>query len=189
MDALYADLEPLALAALPRFATLIPGALETVTALRAQGLKIGSTTGYNRAMLDALLPLAAAQGYTPDCAVAASEVRAGRPSPYMAWEAAARLGVHPAWACVKVGDTPVDMAEGLNAGMWAVGVAEAGNEVGLSLEELQALSPEDRAARRAHAHDVLTRAGAHLVVRSIAELLPALAQINRWLAEGRRPGA
>ena len=68
-------------------------------------------------------------------------------------------------------------------------MAEAGNEVGLSLEELQALGPEDRAARREHAHDVLTRAGAHLVVRSIAELLPALAQINRWLAEGRRPGA
>jgi phosphonoacetaldehyde hydrolase len=163
--------------------------LETVTTLRAQGLKIGSTTGYNRAMLDALLPLAAAQGYSPDCAVAASEVRAGRPSPYMAWEAAARLGVHPAWACVKVGDTPVDMAEGKNAGMWAVGVAEAGNEVGLSLEELHALSPEDRAARRDHAHDVLTRAGAHLVIGSIADLVPAIHQINAWLAEGRRPGA
>jgi 2-aminoethylphosphonate-pyruvate transaminase len=189
IDALYADLEPLALAALPRFAALIPGALETVTTLRAQGLKIGSTTGYNRAMLDALLPLAAAQGYSPDCAVAASEVRAGRPSPYMAWEAAARLGVHPAWACVKVGDTPVDMAEGKNAGMWAVGVAEAGNEVGLSLEELHALSPEDRAARRDHAHDVLTRAGAHLVIGSIADLVPAIHQINAWLAEGRRPGA
>jgi phosphonoacetaldehyde hydrolase len=90
---------------------------------------------------------------------------------------------------VKVGDTPVDMAEGLNAGMWAVGVAEAGNEVGLSLEELRTLAPEDRAARRDHARDVLTRAGAHLVVSSIAELPPAIAQINAWLAEGRRPGA
>lgn len=189
IDALYADLEPLALAALPRFAALIPGAVETVSALRAQGLKIGSTTGYNRVMLDALLPLAAAQGYAPDCAVAASEVRAGRPSPYMAWEAAARLGVHSAWACVKVGDTPVDIAEGLNAGMWTVGVAEAGNEVGLSVEELHALPPEERAARRDHARDVLSRAGAHLVVDSIATLAPAIAQINAWLAEGRRPGA
>lgn len=45
------------------YTTPVPGVVETISGLRAQGIKIGSTTGYNRAMMDVVLPAAAARGY------------------------------------------------------------------------------------------------------------------------------
>lgn len=44
------------------------GVSDAVKRLRDRGLKIGSTTGYTRPMLDVLLPHAVAMGYAPDCA-------------------------------------------------------------------------------------------------------------------------
>jgi len=97
----------------------------------------------------------------------------------MAWEAARRLGAWPAKACVKVGDTPVDIAEGLNAGMWTIGIALTGNLIGLSLEDFQALPRHQRNHRAAVARRILKDAGAHHVVDSVADMMPALDNIER----------
>jgi len=40
--------------------------------------------------------------------------------------------IYPMEAFVKVGDTLPDIEEGLNAGMWTIGLAETGNEMGLT---------------------------------------------------------
>ena len=40
---------------------------------------------------------------------------------------------------VKVGDTPADMQEGVNAGMWTIGVTVSGNEIGLSEPDAAAM--------------------------------------------------
>jgi len=87
------------------------------------------------------------QGYEPDCIVVPSQVPAGRPYPYMCWQAAMQLDVYPPAAIVKVGDTVADFEEGLNAGMWTVGVAKTGNEMGLRESEVAQLS-EHVAAKR-----------------------------------------
>jgi phosphonoacetaldehyde hydrolase len=100
---------------------------------------------------------------------------------------AARLAVADVAACVKVDDTVPGIEEGLAAGMWTVAVAVSGNEVGLPLEEWRALPAAEQARRRARAVDRLARAGAHLVVDSVAELLPALREIEARLARGERP--
>jgi phosphonoacetaldehyde hydrolase len=84
---------------------------------RAMGLKIGSTTGYTRPMMDVLLPAAVTPGYRPDAVVTSTDVPAGRPYPFMCYANAAQLGVYPLEAVVKVGDTIADVQEGLNAGM------------------------------------------------------------------------
>ena len=77
----------------------------------------------------------------------------------MYYRNAIALGVYPLWACVKVGDTPSDIAEGLNAGMWTIGITRTGNEVGLSKVELDALSQADRAeVERMLASDAALRA-------------------------------
>jgi phosphonoacetaldehyde hydrolase len=187
IDALYAEIEPLALDLIPRHAEPVPGLIEAVAALRARGVRIGSTTGYNRAMLDALLPAAAAHGYAPDAAVAASEVPAGRPAPFLAWEAAARVGAYPAAAIVHVGDTSVDVAAGRAAGMWSVAVAATGNAMGLDRRAFEALDASDRVARVAMARASLGSVGAHVVVDSVAELPAVVDQVERWLADGRVP--
>jgi phosphonoacetaldehyde hydrolase len=187
VDAVYAVFAPMNVAVVTDHATLIAGAAETVAALRARGLKIGSTTGYTREIMAPLLPMAAAQGYAPDNLVCAGDLAEGRPTPMMLYRAFLDLGVWPAASVVKVDDTGVGIAEGLNAGCWTVGVALTGNVFGLSPEETAALGPAAFAARRAAAFGALRRAGAHVVIDSVAELLPVIDAIDGRLARGERP--
>jgi len=161
---------------LPAHAEPIPGVLETLRALRTRGIHVGSTTGYTRAMMDVLEPVAGGAGLVADALVCADEVPQVRPAPFACFRLAERFGVYPMSRCVKVGDTPADVAEGLNAGMRVVAISESGNEMGLSLAQLAALAPSERAARLTAAEERLRGAGAHTVLRSVAEL-PA------WLDE------
>ena len=128
-------------------------------------------------MMTDILPIAEAQGYKPDMLVCAGETLAGRPSPLMLWKNLVELGAWPASACVKVDDAEVGIAEGRAAGVWTIGVAASGNGVGLSYEAFEALSPEDRAERVGKARDALEKAGAHLVIDTVAELPDALARL------------
>jgi phosphonoacetaldehyde hydrolase len=177
-DRIYAALEPLMQTAATEHATLIPGAAELVRHLRTEGIKIGSCTGYTRAMMQGIIPKAAQQGYEPDFIVCAGETLAGRPSPLMLWQNLLSLGVWPAKACVKVDDAEVGIEEGLNAGCWTVGVAASGNGVGLDWSAFAALHDDERRDRIAIAAASLKAAGAHFVVETVADLPKALAQIS-----------
>ncbi|WP_246616985.1 phosphonoacetaldehyde hydrolase [Sphingomonas yunnanensis] len=176
-DALLDALEPMMRAAARETATLIPGAAATVETLRAAGVRIGSCTGYTRAMMADILPAAAAQGYVPDHLVCAGETPSGRPSPLMVWHNLIALDAWPASACVKVDDAAVGVAEGRAAGVWTVGVAVSGNAIGLDGAALCALSPAERDARVAAATAQLHAAGAHVVIDSVADLPAALASL------------
>ena len=88
---------------------------------------------------------------------------------------------------VKVDDTEVGIAEGLNAGCWTVGVAVTGNVFGLSAADAAALAPQDFERRRAAAYGKLTRAGSHHVVDGVWDLERALDAIEGALARGERP--
>jgi phosphonoacetaldehyde hydrolase len=100
---------------------------------------------------------------------------------------AMRLGVYPMAALVKIGDTVADVEEGLSAGMWTVGVAKSGNELGLSPDEERALPATELAARVEVAAARLARAGAHYVVGSIADVPALLDEIGARLARGEQP--
>jgi phosphonoacetaldehyde hydrolase len=187
IDRVYAVFVPMNEAVAADYATMIAGAVPAVERLRARGLKIGSTTGYTRGIMERVLPVAAAQGYAPDNLVCAGDLPAGRPSPLMMYRTFLDLGVWPAEAVVKVDDTPVGIAEGLNAGCWTVGVALTGNAFGLTPEDTAALAPADFAARRAEAMAQLTQAGAHYVIDSVAAIDPVIDAIEGRLARGERP--
>lgn len=187
VDALYGRFLPLQVDVVAEHAALIPGALDAVAAMRARGLKIGSTTGYPPPVMEVVAAAAARQGYRPDCTVCAGETPAGRPGPYMALKCLIDLQVSPVQACVKIGDTVVDVEEGLNAGMWTIALTDTGNEVGLPLSEWLSLPEDRRAALRAPAADKLARAGAHYVARSLADALPLLDAIEARLARGETP--
>lgn len=187
VEAMYADFVPLQLECLAQYAQLIAGTAEVVAELRRRGVRIGSTTGYSSAMTAINLREAAAQGYAPDVTVSADEVPAGRPKPHMALLAAIRLGVDCVQACVKVDDTVPGIEEGLNAGMWTVGVAVSGNEVGLSLDDWQALPQAEKEALRARACRRLLQSGAHYVVDTMADLLPCIDDIGARIRRGEKP--
>jgi phosphonoacetaldehyde hydrolase len=187
IDALYKVFVPKNVAVAAAYADAIPGVAETLEALRRRGIKIGSSTGYTREIMAQILPRAAAQGIAPDSLVCTGDTPDGRPSPLMFWKGLVELNAWPAWRAVKVDDTTVGVAEGVNAGAWSVGVAVSGNAFGASLEEVRAMPGGEFARRRAAAVEALTAAGAHYVVDSVGELGPALASIEGRLARGEKP--
>ena len=187
VDRMFADFVPLQLACLSEYSQMIPGALEAIAAMRARAMKIGSTTGYLREMMEINLRDAKRQGYEPDSTVCASDVPAGRPYPYMCLQNVINLQVSPVEACVKIDDTVPGVEEGLNAGMWTIGLAVSGNEIGLPIAEVRALAPAELDRRRQRAYTRMYQAGAHYVVDSIAEVMPCLDAIEARMARGERP--
>lgn len=187
VEAMFADFVPLQLECLSEYSELIPGTLDVVKAIRKRGCKIGSTTGYMTEMMKINLRDAAKQGYVPDSTVCASEVPAGRPYPYMCLQNMINLGVSPVEACVKIDDTRPGVEEGLNGGMWTIGLAVSGNEVGLPLKEWKKLPKAEQERMRQGAYTRMRQTGAHYVVDTIADILPCLDDIDARLARGERP--
>jgi phosphonoacetaldehyde hydrolase len=139
-------------------------------------------------MLDFLTERARQQGFEPDCAISPQDVPGGgRPAPWMCYLNAVRMAASPLWEMVKVGDTPSDIEEGLNAGMWTVGVTRTGNETGLTEEEWSAASAEERRDVLEQAQHRLVQAGAHYLVESAGECLDVLDEIAGRISHGERP--
>jgi phosphonoacetaldehyde hydrolase len=172
---------------LPNYSKLIPGTIKTVYQLQDWNLKIGSTTGFTRPMMELLLEEADKQRYKPDSSVAATDVPKGRPYPFMCLQNAINLQVSSVQSCVKVDDTIPGIEEGLNAGMWTVGLSASGNEVGLSLEDFLALSELERIDRVRKANKRMFEADAHYVVETIADLPPIIEEIEERMSAGARP--
>jgi phosphonoacetaldehyde hydrolase len=187
-DALYADFLPTQTECLGRFSRVIAGVPETSERLHARGIRIGSTTGYTRPMLDFLVERAREQGFAPDCAICPQDVAGGgRPAPWMCYLNAIRMQAGPLWAAIKIGDTPSDIEEGLNAGMWTVGITRTGNECGLTEEEWNAASAPEQAEMLARARTRLLHAGAHYLTESVGECMDTIDEIAGRIAAGERP--
>jgi phosphonoacetaldehyde hydrolase len=187
VERLFSEFLPSQSEILAEFSAPIPEVPETIEAWRAAGLRIGSTTGYTRQLLDVVTPAAGALGYSPDASVTPDEAGAGRPKPFMCYRNAILLGVFPLWHCVKIGDTPSDIGEGLNAGMWTIGITATGNEVGLSQTEWDALPAGEQGRREREAAARLSGVGAHFTAPSLAACGGILEDIERRLAAGCRP--
>jgi phosphonatase-like hydrolase len=130
----------------------MPGVLAVFRALRQAGILIALDTGFNRDILDAVLSrLEWATDGSLAASVSSDEVARGRPYPDLIEKAMALTGVADPAKVVKVGDTPVDIMEGLAAGCGLV--------VGVSYGT--------------HSRAELERDGVH-VVDALPDLLPLL---------------
>ena len=188
IDHIYQTFLPLQVERVGAHADLIPGALATVDGLRAYRIKIGSTTGYPRQVMTQLMAVAATKGYSPDCTVCADDLKAGaRPGPWMALQCVLDLKISSVAHCIKVDDTLPGIAEGVNAGMWTVGVALSGSPAGLTLAEYKAAPSDQLETIRSRVSAEFKAAGAHYVIDSVADLLPVLLKINTRLKLGDRP--
>jgi phosphonoacetaldehyde hydrolase len=187
VETMYGNFEPQMMEVLAGYATVLSGVVEAVAAMRARGMKIAGTTGYTRPMLDSLETLAAKQGYRTDRSLAPEDAGGGRPFPWMCYRLAMELKIYPLAACVKIGDTESDIAEGLNAGMWTIGVTRSGNTVGLSEADWLKLESAEQKKLLAQAEQELRSAGAHYTAETVAHTLPLLDEIQRRIARGERP--
>ena len=175
----YADFQRVLFASLEDYTTPILGVVETISGLRAQGIKIGSTTGYTRAMMDVVLPAAAARGYVVDNCVTPDGLPAGRPAPYMIYKNMIDLAIPSVDNVVKVGDTIADIKEGLNAKVWSIGIVTGSNEMGITEEEYNHRSADELAELKREVRERMLAAGAHFVLDNITELPACIEKINR----------
>jgi phosphonoacetaldehyde hydrolase len=182
---LFEEFGPLQMKIIAQHSQLIPGAAKIVKEWQSRGLRIGSTTGYTRKMLDPVLAQSAELGYQPDASVCPDEVPAGRPAPWMLMKNAQLLGVYPPKACVKIGDTVVDIEEGRNAGMWTIGLTGTGNLIGVDEAQWSLLPEATRKVQLDRARKILIEAGADFVAEDLASCNPALAKIERRLRNGK----
>ena len=184
VEAIYAELEPALAMIVKSFSTPIPGAIELINFLKLEGVKVGTTTGYVAGMMKNILPIAFASGLIPDSVVNSSEVSAGRPFPWMIYHNCEKLNVFPLNQMVKIGDTVADIQEGLNAGMWTIGLTKSGNELGLSFDDAQKADPVWLQEKIAHARHRLLDAGADFVAEGVWECLPILEEIDLQIESG-----
>jgi phosphonoacetaldehyde hydrolase len=189
VDAMFADFVPMQLNCLGDYTALLPGVAEVIQRLQKQGIKIGSSTGFVRSMVDILEEDAKKQGYVPDASVAGDEVEHGaRPKPFMVYKNLDLMDIHPIQSVVKVDDTTSGIGEALEGGCWGVGVTRYSNYMNVnSLEEADALSDDEIQVRLEKTRTILTDAGAHYVIDSLADIEPVIEDINNRLAQGEKP--
>ena len=189
VDRMFEDFVPMQLDCLRNYTTLLPLVAETTQSLQKQGIKIGSTTGFLRSMVDILEEDARKQGYTPDASVAGDEVINGaRPKPFMVYRNLDLVDVHPIQSVIKVDDTVSGVGEALEAGCWGVGIARYSNYMEMdTLEEADSLSEDEIKRRLVHTRTLLQKAGAHYVIDTWEQMLDVIEDVNIRLGRGEKP--
>lgn len=182
VEELYVKFEESLMKTLATFTDPIDHVIEAVTQLRGRGLKIGSTTGYTQMMMDVVVPNAKTKGYSPDFYITPDATNSlGRPYPYMIYRNMEQLQLQAVQQVVKIGDTVSDISEALNAGVWAVGVVIGSSEMGLSQEEYDALTPEQKEQIIETTAQKFKDIGAHYTIRTMNDLPELIDKINERL--------
>ncbi len=113
----------------------IAGASDAFRKLHEAGVKVALDTGFTRDIVDVVLRrLGWKDNPLIDVTVTSDEVERGRPQPDMVHKAMQELGVKDASRVAKVGDTPSDLHEGVNAGCGAVIGVTAGSHTAEQLK-------------------------------------------------------
>lgn len=131
----------------------IAGASETFAWLKERGLLIATTSGFYREIAELILESAGWRGMF-SANISSSDVPMGRPAPYMIFRAMEAAGVTSVAEVANVGDTPLDLQAGTNAGVRDV--------IGV----LTGLHRKERLQREPH-----------------TALLPSVAALPAWIEE------
>jgi phosphonatase-like hydrolase len=101
----------------------VPGADRVIADLRARGVKVALTTGFDRDIATLLLSSLGWTQDTVDVVVCGDDVENGRPAPDMILLAMKLTGIRDAGQVANVGDTILDLESAARAGVkWNVGV-------------------------------------------------------------------
>ena len=100
----------------------VDGAEAAFRQLKKAGVKLALSSGFERSVVDLLVRRL---GWSSlfDLVLAGNDAPAGRPAPYLIYRAMMDLNVHDVATVAVVGDTPLDLQAGSNAGAgWVIGV-------------------------------------------------------------------
>ncbi len=130
----------------------IPGAAEMIRDLRARGIKVALTTGFDRNIVTLLMT---SLGWPPDsvdAVVCGDEVPRGRPAPDLIFVAMKLTMVEDLASVANVGDTTLDLESAARAGVrWNIGVLSG-----------------------AHSREALEQAPHTDIIQSVGELMKVL---------------
>lgn len=173
VEAVYKLSEQKIFEVLDKYTDIKPYVLETMIQLRSLGLKIGSTTGYTSEMMKIVTDRAKQQGYTPDFWITPDMTKSGkgRPYPYMVFHNMEALSLSDVHKVLKVGDTISDIKEGISAGLETVGIIEGSSLMGLSQQEYENLSQDEKNKHDLKVTSAYQDAGATYIIRDIRGLL------------------
>jgi len=187
VDRIYPEFTALQLEVLANHCEVLPGIPELCLELKRRNIRYATTTGFESNMMPPVLASAQQSGFDPEIFLTPDLVGGGRPAPWMIYHAAKYMGLYPLHTFVKVGDTPIDIAEAKAAGCWAVSVVDTGNEIGLSQQAFAELPDSDREQLITKATNHFFSLGAHYVIAAATQLPRVIDDINRRLASGERP--
>lgn len=171
VERIYKEFLPLQISTLKENAKIIENSDKIFENLRHRGIKIGSTTGYTREIVDELEPFLFDQGLKFDTIVATDDVNKNRPSPEMIFENMKRLGIAKSQEIIKVDDCSIGILEGNNANCITVGVSKFSNHVHIdSKEHEEKIGSETLDIKRISCASILRNAGADYVVETVDDL-------------------
>jgi phosphonatase-like hydrolase len=130
----------------------VPGAEKTIVDLRDRGYLVATTTGFDRAVTSSIFSRLHWDSLFA-AVISSDDVAQGRPAPFMLFHAMEAARVDNVAQVVAVGDTPLDLQAGTNAGLRGV--------VGV----LTGAGTADQLRAEPHTH----------IVKSVAELPELLA--------------
>ncbi|MBV9584442.1 MAG: HAD hydrolase-like protein [Alphaproteobacteria bacterium] len=108
--------------------TPIDGAEAAIARLRQAGIKVALTSGFDRGLI-AHIVRHCGWGELFDAVVYPDEVPAGRPAPYLIFQAMQKTRVEPVARVAAIGDTALDLQAGTNAGAgWVIGVLSGAHD-------------------------------------------------------------
>lgn len=118
----------------------MPGSEDLFGQLKQRDIKVVLNTGYNRETATSLIKkLGWSEGNQIDLLVTASDVPNNRPKPDMIMLAVEKFGFPDASEVIKVGDSIIDIEEGVNAGCClSIGVTTGAH----NREQLESIHPD-----------------------------------------------
>jgi phosphonatase-like hydrolase len=131
----------------------IAGVAETFGWLKENGILIATTSGFYGEVADLILESAGWRGMFA-ATISSSDVSVGRPAPFMIFRTMEAAGICNVREVMNVGDTPLDLQAGTNAGVRDV--------IGV----LTGLHTKERLERERH-----------------TALLPSVADLPKWISE------
>ena len=179
IDKLFKLFNPELKKIIKKHSKLITGSKKTIEFIKKKKIKIATNTGYSDDILKIILSELKKQKFTPDIAYGSSYAKIGRPTAEIIYKIFSDLNITKGSSCIKVDDTIPGLLEGVNAGMWVVGVIFSGNEFGKTEDEFNKLSYKDKSKFRKMIKNKFKKVGADYVIDTIKDLPKVIKLIEK----------
>ena len=178
IDKLFKLFNPELKKIIKKHSKFISGSKNTIDFIKNKKIKIGINTGYSEEILNVILSELKKQRFIPDVSYSSSYTKIGRPSAEIIYRIFSDLNITKGSNCIKVDDTIPGLQEGLNAGMWVIGVIFSGNEFGKNENEFNKLTNKEKLKFRKKISYKFKKMGAHYVIDTIKDLPKIIDQIE-----------